>query len=286
MRFPIDGVKVGHWDDQVARTGCTVVLLPEGTVASGAVRGGAPATRDFSLLSPERQVAQVNAVLMTGGSVFGLAAADGVVGFLEEQGVGFPTGAGPIPIVVGMGLFDLLAGEPGVRPGPEQGRAAVESASEEFLTGVVGAGTGATVGKWAGRDKALPGGLGFGVTQKGEVMVAALAAVNALGQPDDGTQSAAVSNGTFTAWPTRRDHFQENTTLITVVTNAVLSKMDCFLLAQSGHDGLARAIFPPHLGSDGDAVVAAATGKVEADSVDVVRALVVAAVEQAVHQAC
>ncbi len=285
MRFPIDGVKVGHWDDQVARTGCTVVLLPEGTVASGEVRGGAPATRDFSLLSPERQVAQVNAVLMTGGSVFGLAAADGVVGFLEEQGVGFPTGAGPIPIVVGMGLFDLLAGEPGVRPGPEQGRAAVESASEEFLTGVVGAGTGATVGKWAGRDKALPGGLGFGVTQKGEVMVAALAAVNALGQPDDGTQSAAVSNGTFTAWPNSHDHFQENTTLITVVTNAVLSKTECFLLAQSGHDGLARAIFPPHLGSDGDAVVAAATGKVEADSVDVVRALVVAAVEQAVHQA-
>lgn len=286
MRFPIDGVKVGHWDDQMARTGCTVVLLPEGTVASGEVRGGAPATRDFSLLAPERTVGQVNAVLLTGGSVFGLAAADGVVTFLEEQGVGFPTGAGPIPIVVGMGLFDLLAGEPGVRPGADQGRAAVESAREEFLTGAVGAGTGATVGKWAGRDKAQPGGLGFGVAQKGEVTVAALAAVNALGQPDDGTLSAAVADGTFKAWPNSHDHFQENTTLVAVVTNAVLSKTDCFLLAQSGHDGLARAIFPPHLGSDGDAVVAAATGKVEADSVDVVRALVVAAVEQAVHQAC
>ena len=129
MRFPIDGVRVGHWTDVEARTGCTVVLFPEGPVASGEVRGGAPATREFDLLAPGRTVDRLDALVLSGGSAFGLAAADGVMAHLEGHGVGYPTGAGPVPIVVGLSLFDLLVGDGSMRPGPEEGRAAAEAAA-------------------------------------------------------------------------------------------------------------------------------------------------------------
>ena len=291
MRFPIDGVRVGHWTDDVARTGCTVLLFPAGTVASGEIRGGAPATREFGLLAPDRTVQRCDAVVLAGGSAFGLAAADGVVDHLAGQGIGFPTGAGPVPIVVGMALFDLLEGDGSVRPGPDEGRAACAAASEEVAVGRVGAGTGATVGKWRGRDRARPGGLGIASAARGDLVVAAVAAVNAIGVPDDGTAGASVVDGTFSGWPPDdADPFagRTATTLVAVVTNAAIDKTACLLVAQSGHDGLARALFPPHTGADGDAVVAAATGAVPVASggLDVVRALAVAAVERAVHIAC
>jgi L-aminopeptidase/D-esterase-like protein len=286
MRFPIDGVRIGHWTDDSARTGCTVVLLPAGTVASGEVRGGAPATREFDLLVPERSVDHVDAVVLTGGSAFGLAAADGVVAHLEAGGLGFPTGAGPVPIVVAMALFDLLEGRADVRPGPAEGRAAAEAATAEAATGRVGAGTGATVGTWRGREHARPGGLGIGTARRGDVFVAAVVAVNASGNPDDGTASAAVADGTFAAWPAGDvEAFggRQNTTIGVVVTNAVLTKGECLLVAQSGHDGLARALFPVHLSTDGDALVAAATGEIQDAAPDLVRVLAVAAVERAVR---
>ncbi len=290
MNSLINGVRVGHWTDSVAKTGCTVILFPPKTVASGEVRGGAPATREFALLSPERMVENVHALLLTGGSAFGLAAADGVVACLEEEGIGFSTPVGPVPIVVAMGLYDLMEGNATVRPGPEHGRIAVREASEEIKVGQIGAGTGATVGKWRSREHSRPGGIGLGVAEKEDLKVIAIAAVNALGEPDDGTSSKAVLDGTFMNWPEEpsRSPFSSgtNTTLVSVITNAQLSKMDCFLLAQSGHDGLARALFPSHLSSDGDAVVAAATGQVPTPSLDVVRALTIAAVEQAVQQSC
>tara|TARA_B100001971_G_scaffold47724_1_gene43054 strand:+ start:2256 stop:3122 length:867 start_codon:yes stop_codon:yes gene_type:complete len=287
MRIPIDGVRIGHWTDDVARTGCTVVLLPEGTVASGEVRGGAPATREFDLLAPERTVDHIDAVVLTGGSAFGLATADGVVGHLEELGRGFPTGAGPVPIVVAMALYDLLEGGADVRPGPAEGRAAAEAASDEVSVGRVGAGTGATVGTWRGRAHARPGGIGMGTARHGNVVVAAVVAVNASGDPDDGSTSGAVADGTFADWPAGDVEVfggRQNTTIGVVVTNADLSKGGCLLVAQSGHDGLARALFPVHLSTDGDALVAAATGEIEA-APDLVRMLAAAAVERAVRVA-
>jgi L-aminopeptidase/D-esterase-like protein len=287
MRFPIEGVRIGHWTDESARTGCTVVLLPEGTVASGEVRGGAPATREFDLLAPERTVDHIDAVVLTGGSAFGLAAADGVVALLEDEGRGFPTGAGPVPIVVAMALYDLLEGRAGVRPGPAEGRAAAESAAAEVALGRVGAGTGATVGTWRGSDHARPGGVGVGTARRGDVVVSAVVAVNASGDPDDGSASGAVADGTFAAWPADDvEAFggRQNTTIGVVVTNAVLTKGECLLVAQSGHDGLARALFPVHLSTDGDALVAAATGE-HAAAPDLVRVLAVAAVERAVRVA-
>jgi len=277
----VAGVAVGHWTDAVARTGCTVVLLPEGTVASGEVRGGAPATREFDLLAPERLVHRLDAVVLSGGSAFGLAAADGVARWCEREGRGFPTAAGPVPIVVAMCVFDLLVGDGSVRPGPDQGEAAARAAvaAAPHAVGAVGAGTGATLGKWRGRDLARPGGIGAATARDGELVVSALAVVNAWGDIDDGVERA---------WPVTvsaaGEEAFENTTITVVVTNARLDKVGCLLVAQGGHDGLARALVPSHGLADGDAVVAAATGVLEAP-VDRVRLLAVRAVERAVRTA-
>src|SRR4051812_511265 len=157
----IPGVLVGHWTDAAARTGCTAILLPEGATASGEVRGGAPATREFELLAPHRTVEQVDAVVLAGGAAFGLATCDGVVRWLEERGRGFPTPSGNVPIVVGAALFDLAEGDGSVRPGADEGYAACEAAAPGTPpSGRVGAGTGATVGKWRGPEHARPSGIG------------------------------------------------------------------------------------------------------------------------------
>jgi L-aminopeptidase/D-esterase-like protein len=259
----VNGVRVGHWTDRVSRTGCTVVLLPEDCVASGEVRGGSPATREFALLDPLRKVETVHAIVLSGGSAFGLASCDGVVNWLEEHGIGFPTAVGPVPIVVGLSLFDLAVGDGKVRPGPSAGRSAAEAAvSGSFEVGQVGAATGATVGKWAGRAKAAPGGFGTATLRSGDLVVSALIAVNAFGYIDDGNTVVDIGAPNLIVEP---DNAFGNTTIGVIATNATLSKKDCHLVAQSGHDGVARALLPAHTDADGDALVAVATGAVEAD---------------------
>lgn len=281
MITDIDGVRVGHWTDADARTGCTVVLLPEGTVASGEVRGGAPATREFALLEPTRMVTRLDAVVLCGGSAFGLAAADGVMGHLAEQGIGFDTAAGPVPIVVAMALYDLSVGDGSVRPTAEHGRqAATEAAAGAVATGSVGAGTGATVAKWRGPEHRRPGGLvSAGLTGDDGLVVAALVAVNAFGEP--GASPREVARGSIAGSDLAGAEPGTNTTIGLVVTNARLDKVGCHLLAQSAHHGLARSVAPSHTAVDGDAFVAAATGVVEAE-LAVVRNLAVAAVSEAV----
>jgi L-aminopeptidase/D-esterase-like protein len=280
----IDGVRVGHWTDEVARTGCTVVLLPEGTVASGEVRGGAPAAREMALLDPSRTVNRLDAVVLTGGSAFGLASADGVMRFCEERGIGFPTAGGVVPIVVTLGLYDLAEGDGSVRPGPAEGYAACEAATTstaDVALGRVGAGTGATIAKWQGRDHARPGGLGGAVLRHGDLVVAALMAVNAYGdilEPgDDAPRVPAPPIETAEA-------AFANTTIGVIVTNAALTKGDCLLVAQSGHDGMSRALSPTHSTADGDALIAAATGMVPSE-VEPVRSLAAVAVERAIRSA-
>lgn len=272
MITDVPGVRVGHWTDSVGRTGCTVVLLPEGTTASGEVRGGAPGTREFDLLAPERTVGRVDAVVLAGGSAFGLAACDGVVRWCEERGLGFPTAGGAVPIVVGAVLYDLMVGDAAARPDADAGYAAcVDAGSGRVALGPVGAGTGATVAKWHGREHARPGGVGSVALREGELIVAALLAVNAFGDRPGGAPPAAIDPaGAFT-----------NTTIGVIATNAALDKVGCLLVAQSGHDGLARALEPVHATVDGDALVAAATGPVVVP-VDQVRVLAARAVEQAV----
>jgi len=277
----VAGIEVGHWTDPAARTGCTVVLLPPGTVASGEVRGGAPGTREFELLRPERLVPSVDAVVLTGGSAFGLAACDGVVRWLEEHGRGFPTRAGAVPIVVGMVLYDLGVGDAGVRPGADQGYAAATAAAGGVHeVGAVGAGTGATVGKWRGPDHVRDGGLGTATVRDGDLVVAALFAVNAFGDVLDPDSPRPPLPPVGVARPA----VGENTTIGLVATNAGLDKTGCLLVAQAGHDGLARAVEPAHLSVDGDAVVAVATGSVEAP-VDRLRTLAARAVEAAIRSA-
>lgn len=293
----ISGVAVGHWSDPVAATGCTVVLVPPGTVASGEVRGGAPASRELALLDPSRLVSAVDAVVLTGGSAFGLASADGVVAWLAEQDRGFPTAAGPVPIVPALALFDLTTGDGSVRPGPAEGRAAAEAASTDGHTvGRVGAGTGCTVDKGRGPDHARPGGLVAASIRVGQVVVGALVAVNAVGTIDADGRAAARALDAFEAFdafddegaagprPTATNGPQPfaNTTIGVVATNARLAVADCLLVAQSAHDGLARAIFPAHTRFDGDAFVALATGAADGD-LDQIRLLATAVVERAIR---
>ena len=282
MITAVPGVRVGHWTDRQARTGCTVVLLPAGTVASGEVRGGAPGTREWALLDPRRTVDRVNAVVLAGGSAFGLAACDGVVRWCEERGIGWPTPAGPVPIVVGMVIYDLAVGDPAVRPTAEHGYTACQSASagrEAVGRGPVGAGAGATVGKWRGADGARPAGLGSAVAREGELTVAALVVANALGDP-----LSASGSGLGRPRLTGTAGMLENTTIGVIVTNAAMDKTGCRLLAEAGHDGLARALDPVHTAADGDALVGCATGEVRAPA-GVVLSLAAWVVEQAVADA-
>lgn len=284
IELGVDGVEVGHWTDVEARTGCTVIVFPPGTVGSGEIRGGAPATREFALLDPGRIVDRVDAVVLSGGSAFGLAAAEGVVDELERMGRGFPTPAGVVPIVVGMSLFDLGVGDGSVRPDGRAGSLAFAARSSHVEVGPVGAGTGATYGNWRGTGAARPGGLGIASIGRGDLVVSAVVAVNAAGDIDDGELDTVdrITDGSFDEWPDRSDPFA-NTTLGVVVTNAALDKAACHLVAQGGHDGLARVIVPAHTRTDGDAIVVAATGVVDA-SVDELRLMAVAAVVTAVRR--
>jgi L-aminopeptidase/D-esterase-like protein len=284
VRLGIDGVQVGHWTDDVHETGCTVVLFPEGTIGSGEVRGGAPATREFALLDPTRLVQQLDAVVLAGGSAFGLASADGVVDFCAEHDRGFATPAAKVPIVVAMAIYDLATGDPLVRPSAREGRiAALAALDDNCEIGRIGAGTGATAGKWRGREHATPGGLGVASVRRDDLVVAAIVAVNPAGDIDDGVAATEIARGTF-SWPEPVEPLAptENTTIGVIVTNARIDKVGCQLVAQSGHDGLARSLFPAHTRGDGDALVVAATQVVDA-TVDVVRILAVVAVEQAVR---
>jgi L-aminopeptidase/D-esterase-like protein len=248
-------MRVGHWSDPVGMTGCTVVLPPPGTVGSGEVRGGAPGTRETDLLRPGMLVDEVHAVLLTGGSAFGLAAADGVMRWLEERGLGFEAGVARVPIVPAAVIFDLGVGDPRARPGPDQGYAACQAASDPATAGRVGAGTGATVGL----DR-VPGGLGLAETYEGDVAMWALAVVNAFGAvvDEDGLPLAGEipPAGAVPAWT--------NTVLGVVATNAALTKEGCRDLAAAAHAGLAKAVSPAHTMWDGDTVFTLATGQVEA----------------------
>ena len=273
MITDVPGVLAGHWTDGRALTGCTAILFPEGTRASGEVRGGAPATREWEVLAPERTVDRIDAVMLCGGSAFGLAACDGAMHFCEEAGRGFPTPGGPVPIVVGAAIFDLAVGDASVRPGAAEGFAACATAEsgEPPAEGLVGAGAGATVGKWRGEPRAA--GVGGATLRAGELVVSALAVVNAFGDAYDPSRP-----------PEPLQPFPlGNTTLAVVATNARLSKLDCFRVAQSGHAGIARALEPAHSAFDGDAVLAAATGEVDAET-EYVRLHAARAVEAAVRR--
>ncbi len=265
MITDVPGVRAGHWTGN--GTGVTVVLFPDGAVGSCVVRGGAPATRETVLLEPGRTVARVDAIVLCGGSAFGLAAADGVMRALAEHGRGFPTRGGAVPIVPAAAIFDLVDAD-GMRPGPEEGRTALADAARRdpdtpLPTGRVGAGTGATLGKWRGGEHAVPGGLGSASARDGDLVVGALAVVNAVGDvigADGSVIAGSSAPRDAPAFPAVAPF--EHTTLVVVATNAACTKAECRLLAESAHHGLARSIHPSHTRHDGDVAFAVATGEV------------------------
>ena len=256
----VPGIRVGHWTDAEARTGCTVVLAPdEGMVAGVDVRGAAPGTRETDLLRPTALVDRINAICLAGGSAFGLAAADGVMRRLAERGIGFATGVRPVPIVPAAILFDLGVGDPDAHPTPEAGHAATMAAeaNDGPLEGSVGAGTGATVAKLGGVADPQPGGVGSAARRLADDrIVGALVVNNALGDVHarDGTLLVGRAAGRPTPPP------RVNTTLVVVATDAPLDRAQSRRLAELGHDALARGIRPTHTMFDGDVVFAVSTG--------------------------
>ena len=278
----VPGLQVGHAQMAGRLTGCSVVLAPQGAVCAVDVRGAAPGTRETDLLDPSNLVERVHAVLLCGGSAFGLEAASGVMRWLEEHDIGFQTGFGRVPIVPAAVLFDLPAvragDDPKVRPDADCGWRACEAASREApAAGNVGAGSGASVGKLFGLDRAMKGGIGHASVQVGPWVVAAMIACNAIGDvldPDTGrvlagarsadgqnlldTQAALLSGQTML-----RPMPGTNTTIGVVATNATLTKAQAQRLAVSAHDGLARSIRPVHTSLDGDTLFAMASGAVD-----------------------
>jgi L-aminopeptidase/D-esterase-like protein len=286
IAIPVAGVRVGHWTGD--HTGVTVVLAPDGTTGSAEVRGGAPASRELAVLEPSRTVTRVDAVVLAGGSAFGLAAADGVMRLLAERGQGYPTAGGPVPIVPAAGVFDLVDAD-SVRPGADEGRAAVEAAADVTPTGPVGAGRGATVGKWRGREHAVPGGFGAATAACDGAKVVAFAVVNAVGDVID-ADGSVVAGSTAPAdapafeadAPFEEEAAQGNTTLVVIATDAVCDKSACLLVAQSAHDGLARALHPAHTRYDGDLSITLATGVVDVQ-LDRLRAVAADVVAEAIR---
>lgn len=295
------GIYVGHSTNAEAGTGCTVVVCPDGAVGGVDVRGGAPATRETDLLRPEETVGCVHAVALSGGSAFGLAASCGVAEELERRGIGLDVGVSRVPIVTGACVFDLACGDPGVRPTAEDGAAAVADAfgsrAKPLPRGNVGAGTGCTVGKLSGIERAMKGGLGMGCASTGDLSCCAVAAVNACGDvvdPDTGRPIAGMRDPSGTALSSTTALLLEreatmplartNTTISCVVTNARLTKAQTTKVAQMSADAYAHAIRPTHTTNDGDTVFALATGGLDAP-VDVIGALATRALELAIADA-
>ncbi len=297
----VAGVEVGHHTLAARPTGCTVVIARAGAVAGVDVRGGAPGTRETDLLDPAKTVQQVHAVVLAGGSAFGLDAAGGVVRYLAERGIGYDTRVAKVPIVPAAILFDLGVGDPAVRPTADCGYRAAEAADAgPVAEGNVGAGAGATVGKLGGAGRAMKGGVGSAaIAVPGGLVVAALAAVNAVGDvidPATGQVVAGVrtpdgegladARTLLRAGTGRGGRPRENTTLGIVATNAALTQAEATAVARMAHDGLARAVVPAHTPSDGDAIFALATGRHdEPVGVGTVGALAAEAMAEAVVRA-
>ncbi len=269
--------KIGHYTDLHNITGCTVILCPDQTVASCHICGSAPGSRELALLAPDKKIESIQALLLTGGSAFGLSAADGVMQYLEEKGVGYSTSYGLVPIVPAAVIYDLNIGSNKIRPRPENADQACRNATDDFSTqGSIGAATGATVGKWAGLKYAMKGGLGISRIALDQAWIIAVSVVNSVGDVLDTTGeiiAGAIDPDRKFLARTRIPKFRsglitgfgENTVLCALLTNIRLSKMQSYLLARRGQNGLARAIVPATTSYDGDVIFCLSHGQVDLD---------------------
>ncbi|MEG1584389.1 MAG: P1 family peptidase [Anaerovorax sp.] len=305
----IKGIKIGHAEDEKGGTGCTVILCEKGAFAGVDVRGGGPASRETEVLKPVNTIEQIHAVMLSGGSAYGLDAGAGAMEYLEEKGIGFDVGVGVVPIVCGASLFDLVVGDPKCRPDKAMGYEACKNAAKSYSEssdhgeiiikeGNVGAGTGATVGKYLGPDRMVKSGLGIYAVEAGDVQCAAIVAVNALGDvidTDTGKRIAGILNEDKTALSNTeeimidelgqdRNVFSGNTTLGCIITNGKLTKSQANKLASIAHNGYARAIRPVHTSADGDTIFVMSTCETEVNP-DALGALAATVMAKAINRA-
>ena len=305
-------IRIGQTENTEAATGCTVFICDEGMRAGLDVRGGGPASRESQLLNPLMSAQQIHAIVLAGGSAYGLEAANGVMRYLEEKGIGYDTGFALVPLVAQADLYDLSVGDASVRPDAAMGYEAARTAFEEpnYKDGNYGAGCGATVGKISGMGTCMKSGIGSYAVQLGALKVGAVVAVNALGDIFDaktGKQIAGLLTEDRTALRSTNDYmrasiaavenkftgnttlaadnnFTGNTTLAVVMTNASFDKAQLCKIAGMAHDGYARSINPVHTSADGDSIYAVSTGEVEADQ-DLTGALAAEVVSEAIRRA-
>ena len=272
MNSNIEGIKIGHWTDSENKTGCTTLISDKSLVASVDIRGGAPGTKEIALLDPIATAPNINGILLTGGSAFGLNASAGVMKYLEEKDIGIKFGGNTIPLVPSAVIFDLNVGNSKIRPGLDEGYLAAKNASKNFELGNVGVGTGCSVGKLLGSKYSMNGGIGFSSHVFGDgTVVECLVAVNALGSivnPENGEIIAGPKRDGkiydsvdlyLNGKPEKRGF--QNTTIGVVITNAEISKVDCKRLSIAAHDGLALSVRPSHTSNDGDLFFSVSTGE-------------------------
>lgn len=293
----VKGLLVGHAQNEEARTGCTVLFAEDGFVAGVDVRGAAPGTRETDLLKPENMMPRINAIVLTGGSAYGLDACSGVMHALEERNIGYDVRIAKVPIVCGAVLFDLGVGSATIRPDAEMGRQALENATDKPVFGQVGAGTGATVGKMVPGAVPYRSGIGSAsIKLPGGGTVAAMVAVNAAGDVYDPDTGACIACGTLAGAPLpfhkalsgmlqqQAAQTGANTTIGVVATDVKLTKTECSRLATVAHDGYALAIRPVHTTADGDTLFAVSHGEYECEPV-ILQAMAVQVVAQAIVNA-
>ncbi|WP_026894031.1 P1 family peptidase [Clostridiisalibacter paucivorans] len=295
----IEGIAVGHAESEEGITGCSVVLCHDGATGGVDVRGGAPGTREIALLDSTNLVDKVHAIFLSGGSAFGLDVGTGIMKYLEERNIGFDVKVTRVPIVCGAVLFDLNIGNPKVRPNAEMGyNACLNSNNVMKLSGNVGAGKGATVGKILGTERSMKGGLGTYALQIGDLQVGAMVAVNCLGDvidPNTGEVIAGVLNKEKNCilsteeilvknYDNNKNVFNGNTTIGIIATNGIFDKAQANKIASMAHNGYGRTMRPAHTMFDGDTIFTVATGKVKAD-INVVGMLSAHVMERAIIEA-
>jgi L-aminopeptidase/D-esterase-like protein len=296
----IEGIRVGHSENLEAGTGCTVVICEEGASGGVEVRGGAPGTRETDLLNPTEMVEKIHAVVLSGGSAFGLDAAAGVMEYLENNDIGFDVSVTKVPIVCQAVLFDLVCGNGKIRPDKKMGfDACVNSESlKEDINGNIGAGTGATVGKILGPQFSMKGGLGTYAVQIGDLQIGAIVAVNCLGDVIDPSTNKIIAGALdetlenfvnteevmISQYSKKNNVFNGNTTIGLIATNAILTKAEVNKVASMAHNGFGRTMRPAHTMVDGDTIFTMATGKVVSD-INVVGLLSARVMEKAIINA-
>ena len=294
----IEKFKIGHYTDEENATGCTVILCPESNIASCYVAGSAPGSRELALMSPERKIQSINAILLTGGSAFGLNAAAGVMTYLEEKNIGYDTSFAKIPLIPTAVIYDLNIGNAKIRPVAENAIIACNNARyDNLLQGSIGAGTGATVGKWYGLEHCMKGGIGIAHHEKDVARISALCVVNAVGDIIDEKGNiiagAIRKSGDFlagkdstTRWNLPKVGMSENTVLCAILTNVRMNKVQAYNMAKRGQNGLARAVCPANTSFDGDVIFTVSSNEVDFDleylyeaGADVVRRAIISSVK-------